>query len=463
MRLRARSVTLLAALVAGLATDVFVMIPSLHFAYRSVPLHAMLEMAAALIAVLTTILLWLRLEQRRRLDDLLLFIAVALFALTNLLFAAIPAAIWTDPHPFSIWTTVAGGGIGAALLAAAAFVEPRPLKDYVKAGRIAVIAMSLALLVVGIVVGALVDHLPVGIDPARSPANLPPPVVGNTVIVVSQMVIALFFVAAAIGFTQRAERTGDELLLWIGAASVFAAFARINYFIFPSLYSEWVYVGDGMRLMWHILLFIGAAREIQFYQRAYMRSLVLEERRRIARNLHDGLAQELAFIVSRLREQEATATDKDRLRPVISAAERGLDESRRAIATLTRQQLPDPFDAELVQTVEEVAHRLGAKVVVHADPAPGLEADRQEQLLRIVREAVTNAVRHGEAKHVRVSFTNGDGFLLRVEDDGSGFDPTDLDGSGFGLVTMRERARALGGQLALSSSSAGTQVEVSIP
>jgi signal transduction histidine kinase len=62
-----------------------------------------------------------------------------------------------------------------------------------------------------------------------------------------------------------------------------------------------------------------------------------------------------------------------------------------------------------------------------------------------------------------VSFTNGDGFLLRVEDDGSGFDPTDLDGSGFGLVTMRERARALGGQLALSSSSAGTQVEVSIP
>jgi signal transduction histidine kinase len=323
--------------------------------------------------------------------------------------------------------------------------------------------MSLGLLGVGVVVGLLVEHLPVGVDPARSPVNVPPPIAGNAVIVVSQMVIGLLFIAAAVGFTQRAERTGDELLLWIGAASVFAAFARVNYFIFPSLYSEWVYVGDGMRLMWHVLLFIGAAREIQFYQRAYMRSLVLEERRRIARNLHDGLAQELAFIVSRLREVETAATDTARLRQVISAAERGLDESRRAIATLTRQQVPDPFDVELVQTVEEVAHRLGAQVIVKADPAPGIEADHQEQLLRIVREAVTNAVRHGSANTVRVSFTNGDGFLLRVEDDGVGFDPTALDGSGFGLVTMRERARALGGRLALASSDTGTQIEVRIP
>jgi signal transduction histidine kinase len=463
MRLRARSVTLLAALVAGTLTDLVVMVPSLHFAYRSVPLHAMLEMTAALIAVLTTILLWLRLEHRRRLDDLFLFVAAALFALTNLLFAAIPAAVWTDPHPFSIWTTLIGGGLAAAVLATAAFVPPLPLKDHVRAGRIAVVAMSFGLLTVGIIVGVLVDRLPVGLDPARSPANVAPPIVGNTVIVVSQMVIALFFIAAAIGFTQRAERTGDELLLWIGAASVFAAFARVNYFIFPSLYSEWVYVGDAMRLMWHILLFIGAAREIQFYQRAYVRSLVLEERRRIARNLHDGLAQELAFVVSRLREIETSATNRRSMRQVISAAERGLDESRRAIATLTRQQVPDPFDVELVQTVEEIAHRLGATVTVNADPAPGFEADRQEQLLRIVREAVTNAVRHGEAKHVRVSFTNGDGLLLRVEDDGSGFDPTATNGGGFGLVTMRERARALGGQLALASSESGTQIEVSIP
>ncbi|HEU5279437.1 MAG TPA: ATP-binding protein [Gaiellaceae bacterium] len=463
MRLRARSVTLLAALVAGVLTDLVLMVPSLHFAYRSIPLHAMLEMMATLIAFLTMILLWGRLEQRRRLDDLLLLSAVAVFALTNLLFAAIPAAIWLEPHPFSTWTTLVGGGLGAALLAAASLTPPLQLRDYVKAGRIAVVGIALALLGIGIVVGALVEHLPIGIDPARSPVNVAPPIVGNEVIVIAQMVIAVFFIVAAVGFTQRAERTGDELLLWIGAGGVFAAFARVNYFIFPSLYSEWVYVGDAMRLMWHILLFIGAAREIQLYQRSHVRALLLDERRRIARNLHDGVAQELAFLAATARELTASEGNDGRLRQLSSAAERGLDESRRAIATLTRQQVPEPFDIALVQTVEEVAHRLGTHVDVEADPAPGLEADWQEQLLRIVREAVTNAARHGHAEHIRVSFRNGDGFRLRVEDDGSGFDPLAVDGSRFGLVTMRERAASLGGRLALSSSARGTEVEVTIP
>src|SRR5206468_1031259 len=113
--------------------------------------------------------------------------------------------------------------------------------------------------------------------------------------------------------------------------------------------------------------------------------------------------------------------------------------------------------------VEELAERVGARVTIAADPAPNLEQRHQEQLLRIVREAVTNAARHGDANLIHVSFTNGDGFRLRVEDNGVGFDPTLVDGSGFGLVTMRERAAALGGRLALASSKSGTEVEVTIP
>ena len=93
MRLRPRSVTLLAAVVAGVLTDLVVMIPSLQFAYRSVPLHAMLEATASLIGFLTTVLLWGRVRQRQMLGDLLLFVAVGVLAVTNFLFAAIPAAI----------------------------------------------------------------------------------------------------------------------------------------------------------------------------------------------------------------------------------------------------------------------------------------------------------------------------------------------------------------------------------
>lgn len=461
MRLRPRSVTLLAALVAAALTDLVVMVPGLHYAYRSVPLHAMLETTATIIALLTTILLWGRLRQRQRLDDLLLFVALALLTTTNLLFAAIPAAIWTDPHPFSIWTTVCGGAVSAALLAAAALAPPIRLRNYEMAARIAITLMALGLVAIGTVIGAFVDRLPVGLDPALNPtvAGL---FTGNDLIVSAEIVIAVLFLVAAIGFTRRAERSGDEFLLWLGASAMVGAFARVNYFIYPSLYSEWVYTGDALRLGWHVLLFVGAAREIQLYQRGYAQSRVLEERRRIARDLHDGLAQELAFMVTTTRKMVDARYGDRELIQLASAAERALDESRRGIASLT-QRNSQPFDAALVQTVEEVGDRLGAQVLVTADAAPRLTQERQEQLLRIVREAVTNAVRHGSANVVRVEFSNGRGLHLRIEDDGVGFDPAGVHPNGYGLIGMRERAAALGGQLFIASTSEGTQIEVVLP
>jgi signal transduction histidine kinase len=219
-----------------------------------------------------------------------------------------------------------------------------------------------------------------------------------------------------------------------------------------------------LRLGWHVLLFVGVAREIQLYQRAYAAKRVLEERRRIARDLHDGLAQELAFIATTARGIADSDSGNSGFSQLASAAERGLGESRRAIATLSDQRGEEPFDRALVQTVEEVAQRLGTRVVIDAEPTAGIPQDRQEQLLRIVREAVTNAARHSAANVVRVQFTNGNGLVLKVEDDGVGFDPTATDSSGFGLVTMRERAAAVGGELFLSSApDKGTQIEVVIP
>jgi signal transduction histidine kinase len=463
MRLRPRSVTLLAAVVAGAFTNVVVMVPGLHFAYRSVPLHAMLETTATIIALLTAVLLWGRLRQRQRLDDLLLFVALAVLTTTNLLFAAIPAAIWTDPHPFSIWTTVCGGALSAALLAAAALAPPIKLRNYEKAARIAITLMALGLVVIGTVIGAFVDRLPVGFNPASNPTSAGL-FTGNDLIVAAQILIAGLFLVAAFGFTRRAERSGDEFLLWLGASAMVGAFARVNYFIYPSLYSEWVYTGDALRLGWHVLLFVGAAREIQLYQRAYAETRVLEERRRIARDLHDGLAQELAYISATTRNLADGDATSLRFRQLASAAERGLGESRRAIASLTERSTDEPFDLALVQTVEEVAHRLGTRVVINAEPTLGIPQERQEQLLRIAREAVTNAARHSAASVVRVQFANGRGLRLQIDDDGVGFDPTTTESSGFGLVTMRERAAAMGGEFNLESApDEGTRIEVIIP
>lgn len=462
MRLRPLTVTLLAAVSAGVVTDLAIV--TLQFAYRSVPLHAMLETTATLIGFFTTVLLWGRFQHRGGLDDLLLFVAVGMLSLTNLLFAAIPAAIGSGLHPFSTWTSVATSGCGALLLAAAAHSPPIRVRDAARAARVAMAAVAVGLIGVATVVGAFVDRLPVGIDPAQSPLDGPGPIIGNAVIAVSQLAIGVLFIAAALGFTRRAELSGDILLCWLGAGTVFAAFARFNYFIYPSLYSEWVYTGDALRLGWHVLLFIGAAREIQLYQRGHADALVFEERRRIARDLHDGLAQELAFMAVTSRELADRQRPATRLVQIASAAERALDESRRAISSLTRERLAEPFDAALIETAEGIGQRLGAKVVVEADPGKPIAPDTQEHLLRIVREAVTNAARHGRADVVRVNFRNGDGLYLRVADDGNGFDPDLAKSSGFGLVTMQERAARLGGQLFVRSSAGrGTEVEVVVP
>lgn len=454
--------TLLATLLAGALTDAVVMVPSLHLAYRSVSVHAMLETAASLIGLLTTFLLWGRLRDRRRLDDLLLFLALGVLSLTNLCFAAIPAALWTDAHPFSIWTTIAGSALGAALLALAGFVPRRRLRRFRSSSLTAILAALGVLAALGAIVASLTDRLPIGFDPARSPVSTDHWNIGDATIALTQLVIALFFVAAAVGFTRRAERDRDELLLWLGAGAAVAAVSRINYFVFPSLYSSYVYSGDALRLMWHVLLFVGVVREIHIYQRAFAESRVTAERRRIARDLHDGVAQELAFVTNAAVELAQAAPDDHRLQQVVSAAQRGLDESRRAIATLS-QDADEPFEVALVQAVEEVAARVGVAVEVSAEEGVEIDPHDQEQLLRIVREAVTNAGRHAAAALVRVDFTNGGPTLLRIRDDGIGFNSEDVRSSSFGLVTMQERAAAMGGQLRVVSwPGMGTLIEVAL-
>src|SRR5207302_9193406 len=92
--------------------------------------------------------------------------------------------------------------------------------------------------------------------------------------------------------------------------------------------------------------------------------------------------QELAFIANKTRELSVGSVTRTALLQVASAAQRGLDESRRAIQTLTTND-DEPFEVALVQTVEEVADRLGTNVEIEAEPAPEITSDQREQLLRI--------------------------------------------------------------------------------
>ena len=199
-------------------------------------------------------------------------------------------------------------------------------------------------------------------------------------------------------------------------------------------------------------------REIWSYWHALSRTAVAEERRRIARDLHDRLAQELPYLARNLDSLGAKAGDGtlERLR---RAVERARLESRRAVSTLAA-----PTGQSVESALAEVAERF--HVGLDLDLATGLRlpAASAEALVRIACEAVTNAARHSGAGRVRLHLErDGTRTRLRVCDQGRGFDPAAVPGSGFGLVSMRERARSVGGELRISSvPGIGSKVEAAV-
>ena len=185
----------------------------------------------------------------------------------------------------------------------------------------------------------------------------------------------------------------------------------------------------------------------------------MDERRRLAHDLHDGVAQELAYMASVARRLERASQMPD-ARRLADAAQHALDESRLVISTLVGAGNPS---AQLAITARDAAHRFDLELVLDLPDDLALPANAVEALLRIVREAINNAGRHAHASTVRVSLHLGDVIALTIADDGAGFDTT-ADRSGFGLTSMRERSEALGGVFTLTAAPGdGTTIQVDIP
>ena len=188
-----------------------------------------------------------------------------------------------------------------------------------------------------------------------------------------------------------------------------------------------------------------------------------DERRRIARELHDGLAQELAYLVTQAKLLARSHPKIEELRRLEASAQRALDETRSAISGLTNGA---GSLAEAIEVAaEEVAHREGVRVELDLDREVDAPPTVRDAMVRIVREATTNAIRHGRAGTVTVRLAGGDRIRLEVIDDGAGFSPSVEPGPGrFGLQSMTERAHALDGELrVLSTPGQGTTVEVTVP
>ena len=277
-----------------------------------------------------------------------------------------------------------------------------------------------------------------------------------------QLALALLYILAALGFARRHRLTNDELSGWLAIAFILSAASHVNYFFHPAALSNWVYTGDVFRLGLYLALLIGAAREIASYWTSVVAAASLEERRRLARDVHDGLAQEISFIARNVRLLREHGAEPQLVDRILRGVARAQEESRRVVGALAA--MPDQsLDQALAQAVQEAAQRYGASVDMELASGISLSPREKEAVVRIASEAVANAAQHSGAEVLRIYLERADaGMRLGVEDDGSGFDE-EQPRSGFGLVTMKERAEALGGKLRIDSRrGAGTKVELEL-
>lgn len=213
---------------------------------------------------------------------------------------------------------------------------------------------------------------------------------------------------------------------------------------------------------------LGRALRTLMHSRGGDRELaVAAERRRIARELHDGVAQDLAFIVSQSLQLTRSFPDEPALQRIAAAAERALVDSRMAIYALARPR-PHALGAAVREHAQEIAERAGLLLRLEIDDEIETTPEIEHAVRRIITEAASNAVRHADAAMLLISISSAtDGLHVRIADDGRGFDPARIANSksyGFGLVSMSERARSLGGELTLSSGlGVGTVVELRVP
>lgn len=447
----------IAAIVAAVLTVAVALDPSVRLAFEAGELRIALETAQALIAATAAYLVYGRVRLRHQLNDLAVVWSLGLLGVSNLFFAALPSRSLEGELVFETWARVAVLLLAAASIAWAALARDRRIpRNIERPGVFVVITADVALVVVALAVSALVTVLPPGVEVVGATTGAPD-LDGHPVLVAAYVVMALLTGAAAAGFLRRAERRRDPLTSTLAVGCVLQGFAFLCFALYPSIDTELVQSGDALRLGFYLILLIGGEREIDRYWSRLADVAIYEERRRLARDLHDGVAQELAFVVTQTRlVQRGTAAPGADER-IAAAAERALDESRRAITALTVRE-DEPLHLALARAAEDVAGRAGVAVSVDVPEDTKVSVDQREALVRIVQEAVGNAGRHGHAAHVRIHYAAG---TLSIHDDGEGFDTSSATEGRFGLVSMRERAERLGGKLNVRSRPGeGTVVEV---
>lgn len=442
MDLGARKLTLSAAVVGVVFTLSVSLFSVVHLAYRSVRVHVALETAEALIGFLTAYLIFGRFRETRRSTSFLLVLGLLFLAGTSVFFSVIPRAANPQEAAFSTWAALAGRMTGTILLASAAFVPDVPVRRRAGSGLVLIVTWAVFLAIIWLAMMAFQDRLPLGIDPRLSPESAERPrVVGHAAILAMQLILVGLYSAAAVRFTTRAEQSGDVLMRWLGAACMLAAFSRFNYFLFPSIYTQYVYAGDVLRLGFYLCLLYGSTREIRTYWRRLEEALAEHEQLDAMKNTllsavsHD-LRNPLSAILgmSATLEEHGTRLAPEEVREMqgrVTSGARKLDRMLGELLDLQRieagvilqpERRRTDMGALITRVVGDLEEATARPVDIEADGVVGLVDEAKVE--RIVENLLRNAIKHtGREAQVWVRASRQDrGTLIAVEDSGAGVD-----------------------------------------
>jgi len=429
----------------------------LHGAVMHAPtLRPALETTLTLFSFSAAWLLRAQFVASRRLRDLLLVCVTSTMGLMNLCLNALPAALDLNSGGYLGAASLCGQVLLAGIFAAAAATPMERLvvrRDHpVRIG----VLLGLAPLA-GAALGALLIKS-VGLDVRAHDGGA-----GEAVLVVLVSGTAALLVCAAAALVRQNLCRPDHVTPLLASSALLLAGAALCRLTLRSLPTGEVGAGTGMRVLAAAVLLSAAFLLERRVRSGVARAAALAERRRVARDLHDGIAQDLAFIAA---HGEQIASEMGEEHPLVVAARRAL-----AVSRTTISDLADPAGATASEALDAVAHelrdRFDVAIAVNAHSDTHLPSAAREHVSRIAREAIANAARHGQARNILVSLQRAEGGVaLRVVDDGCGIPVGDCDATpeGFGLRSMRERAGAMGGHLTVRrAAQGGTELEVLVP
>lgn len=455
--------------VLGLCAGVLVVAgldPNTFINHHAPVADAVLDTSVALMGTLVALLEAGRYRRTGNAADLLILCAVILLAWVHTLFDVIPGLL--APHLISVGLSqqIVVWGTGVTRVLAGWYLvwagicggqENRLPKVWHRVPNELVVPAVLGLGATAV----LVPFIPIAHSGLLGTALWP-----QSTYSIVQLLGAPLFIIAAWRLSNQSEERSDEFKGWLATGCVFVGFSMLSSAIMPTHGMYWVRPGDLLREAGVGAWAWGAVAEIRLYWSTIAESARREPLRTAALDLHDGLGQELALLTSLMYVSPEEQVESQWHEHLQSTAERALAEARRIIVALAGEKVP-PSEADSKRIADVVA-AAGVEVRVEVDlTSVSVMSDpaHQESIVRIVREAVTNAIRHGHAGHISIHVSREEGGALRVSDDGAGFDPSEMIDSGrFGLVGMREVAKRSGAALEVHSKPGhGTTVEVVWP